>query len=83
MVYADSDAVQLNPNGRIPCIIDHKNGDFVLWESAAIFVYLTDKYDPEGRLTVAGDENYKVIQWLDFQISGQVSQFMHACLNMY
>ena len=22
---------QYNPNGRIPAIIDHKNGDFVLW----------------------------------------------------
>jgi hypothetical protein len=22
----------LNPNGRTPVIIDHNNGDFVLWE---------------------------------------------------
>ena len=22
---------QYNPNGRIPTLIDHKNGDFVLW----------------------------------------------------
>ena len=23
--------VRYNPNGRIPTIIDHRNGDFVLW----------------------------------------------------
>ena len=29
-----------NPNGRIPALIDHQNGDFVIWESSAIVLYL-------------------------------------------
>ena len=64
--------INYNPNGRIPTIIDHKNGDFVLWESDAILLYLVDKYDTEKRFTVT-DENEKhlINQWLFFQASGQ------------
>ena len=61
-----------NPNGRIPALIDHKNGDFVIWESSAILLYLVDKYDTEKKLTVTDDnERYSMIQWLFFQASGQ------------
>ena len=60
-----------NPNGRIPAIIDHKNGDFVIWESNAIILYLVEKYDTEQRLTVGGDEKHLLNQWLFFQASGQ------------
>ncbi|RPD58807.1 glutathione S-transferase C-terminal-like protein [Lentinus tigrinus ALCF2SS1-7] len=62
---------QYNPNGRIPTIIDHHNGDFVLWESCAILLYLVDKYDTEKRLTVTDDKKYTLFQWLFFQASGQ------------
>ena len=33
--------VRLNPNARIPTLVD---GDFVLWESMAINLYLAQKY---------------------------------------
>ena len=63
---------KLNPNGRIPTLIDHHNGDFAIWESNAIILYLVDKYDTEKRFTVT-DENEKhlINQWLFFQASGQ------------
>ena len=62
----------LNPNGRIPTLVDHQNGDFTIWESDAILLYLTDKYDPEKRLTVADEKDkYALVQWLFFQASGQ------------
>ncbi len=61
-----------NPNGRIPTLIDHHNGDFVIWESGAILLYLVDKYDKEKRLTVTDEKDrYSLIQWLFFQASGQ------------
>ena len=62
----------LNPNGRIPALVDHHNGDFTLWESDAIILYLVDKYDTEKRVSVADEkERYHLIQWLFFQASGQ------------
>ncbi|KAI0701457.1 glutathione S-transferase C-terminal-like protein [Cerioporus squamosus] len=70
---------QYNPNGRIPAIIDHQNGDFVLWESCAILLYLVDKYDTEKRLTVTDDKaKYTLTQWLFFQASGQGPYFGQA-----
>ncbi|KAI0742083.1 glutathione S-transferase C-terminal-like protein [Daedaleopsis nitida] len=71
--------VDLNPNGRIPTLVDHHNGDFVIWESNAILLYLVDKYDPEKKLTVADDKDkFTVIQWLFFQASGQGPYFGQA-----
>ena len=63
----------LNPNGRIPALVDHQNGDFVIWESDAIMLYLTDKYDTEKKLTFEDGtkEKAELIQWLFFQASGQ------------
>ena len=63
---------QYNPNGRIPTLIDHHNGDFAIWESNAIILYLVDKYDTQKKLTVTDEKDkYSLIQWLFFQASGQ------------
>jgi len=66
------DHVKLNPNGRIPTIIDHDNDDLVLWESNAIIQYLVERYDKDHKLSfVSGPEKYHVNQWLWFQGTGQ------------
>ncbi|MFQ5659155.1 MAG: glutathione S-transferase family protein [Gammaproteobacteria bacterium] len=60
--------LKINPNGRIPTIIDKDNGDFSVFESGAILIYLAEKSgmfmpdDVKGRSTV--------IQWLMFQMGG-------------
>ncbi|PSS32196.1 hypothetical protein PHLCEN_2v2034 [Hermanssonia centrifuga] len=66
-----------NPNGRIPALIDHHNNDYVLWESGAILIYLTEKYDHEHKVSIAcAEDRLRIIQWLFFQVSGQ--RFNHS-----
>lgn len=60
--------LKLNPNGRIPTIVDTDNDDFTVFESGAILIYLAERTgrflpaDAKGRSTV--------IQWLMFQMGG-------------
>ncbi|KAH8092602.1 glutathione S-transferase C-terminal-like protein [Cristinia sonorae] len=71
--------LKVNPNGRVPALIDHKNNDFTIWESGAILLYLVDKYDTEKKYTSTNEtEKYQVIQWLFFQVSGQGPYFGQA-----
>ncbi|KAH8081332.1 glutathione S-transferase C-terminal-like protein [Cristinia sonorae] len=67
--------LKVNPNGRVPALIDHKNNDYTLWESGAILLYLTDKYDAEGKYGVKEEDRHKLYQWLFFQASGQGPYF--------
>ena len=62
------DYLRLNPNGRIPTIVDHGNGDFVVFESGAILIYLAEL---TGRLMPADLKGRSlVMQWLMFQMGG-------------
>jgi GST-like protein len=60
--------LRLNPNGRIPTIVDRGNDDFTVFESGAILMYLAEK---TGRLMPAGAKGRSlVVQWLMFQMGG-------------
>lgn len=62
------DFLAINPNGRIPAIVDRELGNFPIFESGAIMIHLAEK---AGRLLptdARGRAN--VIQWLMFQMGG-------------
>lgn len=76
VTLADADVkspefLSLNPNNKIPAIIDPNGPDGApigLFESGAILIYLADK---AGKLIGnTATERYKVIQWLMFQMGG-------------
>lgn len=60
--------LKINPNGRIPAIVDRDEGDFAVFESGAILIYLAEK---TGRLMPTDRKGRSlVIQWLMFQMGG-------------
>ena len=57
----------INPNGRIPAIVDHSANDLAIFESGAILVYLAEK---AGRLLPSEQPKRSfVMEWLFFQMS--------------
>ena len=58
----------MNPNGRIPVIVDRANDDLAIFESGAIMIYLAEK---TGKLLPQDAHQKSVaIQWLMFQMGG-------------
>ncbi|CDG83163.1 glutathione binding-like protein [Janthinobacterium agaricidamnosum] len=63
--------LSLNPNNKIPAIIDPNGPDgkpLALFESGAILIYLADKTGKLIPQDLAG--RYETIQWLMFQMGG-------------
>jgi glutathione S-transferase len=50
----------INPIGKVPAIVD---GDFKLWESGAILLYLAHKY---GKIPASLEKQAEITQWVFF-----------------
>ena len=65
------DYLKINPNGKIPSIVDPEGPDgkpISMMESGAILIYLADK---TGKLLAkSGRDRYAALQWLMFQMGG-------------
>ncbi|KAL8799048.1 MAG: hypothetical protein Q9200_007633, partial [Gallowayella weberi] len=70
--------LKINPNGRIPAIVDKtptpdgKAREKRIFESGALMLYLCQKYDPNNKLNYAydTDEYWEVVEWLVWMQSG-------------
>jgi glutathione S-transferase len=64
--------LKLHPNGRIPVLVDQTRDDFVVFESAAILLYLSQHYDKEFKFLQnpgTDPDGYSVVlQWIFFTV---------------
>ncbi len=58
--HKQPDYLAINPMGKVPAIVD---GDFKLWESGAILLYLAQKY---GKMPPSLEEQAHIVQWVLF-----------------
>ena len=54
------DYLKINPIGKVPAIVD---GDFKLWESGAILLYLAQKH---GKMPETLEQQAEIVQWVMF-----------------
>ena len=69
----------LNPNGQVPVLID---GDFSMWESNAILVYLAERYGMGVLLPDDIQTRAIALQWLGWQVSDLNPAWMYAVLAL-
>ncbi len=60
--------LKINPNGRIPAIIDRDADHFAVFESGACLIYLAEKTG--SFLPTEAKSRSTVLQWLMFQMGG-------------
>jgi len=82
--------IALNPNGRIPVLVDRSRNDFTIFETAAILLYLSQHYDKEHKFWFksdgedGGDDYSRMLQWIFFAhggvgpMQGQLNHFAKA-----
>lgn len=65
--------LKINPNGRIPALVDTSTG-ITVFESGAVMLYLADTYDKTRKVsydrTTDPKRYYEMVQWLFFQNAG-------------
>jgi len=80
--------IEMNPNGRIPVLTDRSRGNFHVFESSAILLYLAQHYDKGHVFWFDAEEDpndySEMLQWLFFAhggigpMQGQANHFGNA-----
>ena len=63
----------MNPNGRIPVLVDTNRDNFTVFETAAILLYLEQHYDAQLKFSfdpqTRPNEYSEMLQWMCFAVS--------------
>jgi len=63
--------IKMNPNGRIPVLVDRSRGNFNVFESSAILLYLVQHYDKDFKFWFDAEKDpndyNEMLQWLFFR----------------
>ncbi|KAH7922043.1 glutathione S-transferase [Leucogyrophana mollusca] len=80
--------IKLNPNGRIPVLVDRSRNNFAVFETAAILLYLEQHYDKEQKFAFdpakQPNDYSEMLQWIFFAhggvgpMQGQSNHFRRA-----
>ncbi|KAI8978798.1 glutathione S-transferase C-terminal-like protein [Trametes punicea] len=66
--------LKLNPNGRIPVLVDRNRADFPVFETGAILLYLEQHYDTQRKFAfdpqTRPSEYSEMLQWIFFAHGG-------------
>ncbi|WVR07835.1 hypothetical protein IAU60_004878 [Kwoniella sp. DSM 27419] len=63
--------LKLNPNGRIPALVDDNAGGHNVWESASILLWLIERYDKDHKFSFADpNERSDALSWIFFAHGG-------------
>ncbi|KAG6918945.1 hypothetical protein DXG01_010600 [Tephrocybe rancida] len=66
--------IKINPNGRIPALVDRRRDNFVVFETSAILLYLAHNYDKDFKLwydPIQNPSEYsEILQWTFFAHGG-------------
>ncbi|MEX2205695.1 MAG: glutathione S-transferase family protein [Myxococcota bacterium] len=68
----------INPNGRIPALVD---GDVTLFESMAINLYLAKKYDTRGLYPKSAADEARAIQWSFWGMTETEQALLQVLMN--
>jgi glutathione S-transferase len=85
-VQKDPWFIAINPNGRIPAILDHDHNGLSVFEGNAILSYLSRRYDKDNLFSFAVDEDdyTRAEAWIGWQhggvgpMQGQAGHFLRA-----
>lgn len=64
--HRSAEFLRLNPNGKVPVLVD---GDLVLYESAAICLYLAEKYPEKGLMPTDLTKRADAFRWIFFALT--------------